>query len=348
MPEAAIVFKETERERNELRKCAAHKKNGSAIPKLGKRVMSWQEIASKHGECKSYNFNSFMTFSSFVTMADDLQIEYINKYCGKYGIGIRALSKYLFELSENDLEEYLKEKNLNDKFDALLYKLPMDYHVNLLRYDIADWKRRTNNMEVTDNMAKETQFLDFITYEDYMKLDKYERMKYVNYLVEKYHVSHGFISVVLFDRSKDAIGAVARDNETLKDFLKPDRTGEKKAEWDARFTEAVNQWKASLKTNEEVKEMPVQEVSEPIVETEPVAEPEPVVEEAKTETFEPLIEYINKAEASEETAEPVEEYHDFTFESNYIREGLDMDEIYAISRLIRNRKVRVMLTVTAI
>lgn len=372
MTEAAAAFNETVKERSIVKKSAAHKKNGSAVPKLGNKVMSWQEIASKHGECKSYDLKSFMSYEEFKLMPQDLQIRYVNSLCDKYDVGIKHLSRYLFELSDDDLRDYLRERGILNQCNP--QKARTKFGLQYMRFDIEDWKKRERTLEAIDNMVKEEQFSDFMTYEDYLQMNKHDRAKYINYLIEKYHVSHCYISSILFGKSKDAIGAMARDNNTLKYIKKPDRSGMKLFEIKKRFEDAVNDWKASLPKQESTEETeplfqpeeapkidisiespyPVEEIAD-AVETEA---PEVEEEIQASEICEPVEEdssdicdsndFWHSIEPIPEPEKDPMEYHDFSFESNYVREGIDMDELFTISRLVQNKKVRVKFSVTVI
>lgn len=360
MTEAAATFNETVKERSIVKKSAAHKKNGSAVTKLGNKQLSWQEIASKHGECKSYDLKSFMSYEEFKLMPQDLQIRYVNSLCDKYDVGIKHLSRYLFELSDDDLRDYLRERGILNQCNP--QKARTKFGLQYMRFDIEDWKKRERTLEAIDNMEKTEQFADFITYEDYMQMNKHDRAKYINHLIEKYHVSHCYISTILFGKSKDRVGCVARDNGTLHYIMKPDRGGMKLSEIKKRFEDAVNDWKASLAQYE-----PKQESTE---ETEPLFQPEeaPKVKEEipVSEICEPVeedtrdicdpndfwhsIEPIpdTRSDPFPEPEKDPMEYHDVSFESNYVREGIDMDELFTISRLVQNKKVRVKFSVTVI
>ena len=104
MTEAASVFKETNKERSNLKNSAFHKKNGSAVSKLGNKRMTWKEINSKHGPVETYpSLDSFMEYDEFKLLPPDLKVQYVNWLCKKYKIKICHVSEHLFGAGEKGL-----------------------------------------------------------------------------------------------------------------------------------------------------------------------------------------------------------------------------------------------------
>ena len=153
MTEAAMAFKDDVRIRSNIKKSAAYKKNGSATQKLGNRRMTWQEISEKHGPVSEWCLKDFVDYSAFVQMPHDIQIEYVNKLCDEYDVGLQHLSQFLFNKGGDGLRAYLRNNKILDKCNP--QKSRGKTGLNRFKDDILDWKRRSAATEVPELPVEE-------------------------------------------------------------------------------------------------------------------------------------------------------------------------------------------------
>lgn len=203
MNEAAHVLRQTNHERKVADYGIHHKKGGSAVAKLGNKPMTWQEINSKHGECKKYDFGGFMDYETFKKMDPDLEAEYVNKLCEKYHVRHEQVSKYLFELGENDLMARLKIKGVDKKIMKIKASDVTDDAIKDFRDQIDFWRQKTEAAKIIDLSEAQRKHdiienAEFINYEEFAVFSTDEKVLYLNSLIDKYGVSLAAIERELF------------------------------------------------------------------------------------------------------------------------------------------------------
>lgn len=254
MNEAAQVLKETNHERKVAGYGVHHKKGGSAVSKLGNKPMSWQEINSKHGECKEYDFGGFMDYETFKKMDPDLEAEYVNKLCEKYHVRHEQVSKYLFELGENDLMARLKIKGVDKKITKIKASDVTDDAVKDFRDQIDLWRQKTEAAKIIDlsEAQRKRDIIDngeFISYEEFSNFTTDEKTLYLNSLIDKYGVSLAAIERELFKLSS---GRLRYHLETAGALLnvKRGKMGTAGIKANAVFCEALKEWRGETAVEE--------------------------------------------------------------------------------------------------
>lgn len=356
MTEAAMVYNEDMKQKSSIRKSANSKKGGSNTMKLGNKPMSWQEIASKHGECKTWNLDSFMSFSDFKAMPQDLQVEYVNKLQDKYDIGIKHISRELFNVGDDGLQSHLRMHNILKFCNPDKRRGKTGYQKFL--DDIAAYKKGdklAKILDLADSKPVEPSVPEFMSYADYCKFTPEERLQYVNSLINHYHVGLAEIAFKLFGLNKSTLGVYFGSKKLLDRVIKVydlEKKKEQIAVNNVLFEEAIDIWKGNktfAESLERIFEPKPEKDSEPIVEKTPVVESVP---EIKMEVPEP----INMTNPDPEPvipAEPVKEpdpmeFHDISFTSEYIRRGLDIDEFNKLAMLFEGKRVRVHLVISEV
>ena len=382
MTEAAQVLNKTNSERKSLGRSAYHKKNGSAVAKLGNKRMSWQEIQSKHGECKTYpSTDDFMDYSLFEELPSDLKIEFVNKMMDKYDISLSQISQFLFNKGGDGLKA-----NLRNKFDILdktdYRKARANTGLSKFISDIEDWKcREKAAKEIDEAEAQRKRDIiwkaEFITFDQLKEFPIDGQVAYINNLIRKYSVSIASIASCLFQINQTSL---RRHFQRLGVYDQIDRSkachGSVGQENVDAFTKIVNEWRGetvmeedpvqntiAVPTKEESKDIArdilLSIVGEQQEESETV---EPEIVEESTSVDNPVTEpIVNEPEPEEpakfEIPEPVEEIraedskiisHSTVFTSNYKSIGLDSDELDGLKLLFKNKQVEVCITVRTI
>ena len=247
MNEAAQVLKQTNHERKVAGYGAHHKKGGSAISKLGNKPMSWQEINSKHGECKEYDLGDFMDYETFKKMDPDLEVEYVNKLCEKYHVRHEQVSKYLFELGESDLMARLKIKGVDKKVTKIKASDVSDDAVKDFCDQIELWRQKTEAAKIIDLSEAQRKHdiienAEFIEYEEFSGFTTDEKVLYLNSLIDKYGVSLTAIERELF---KFTSGRLRYQLETagVLQNVKRGRMGTAGIKANTAFCEALKEWR---------------------------------------------------------------------------------------------------------
>ena len=343
MTEAAMSFNETVAERSRQKNSAFHKKNGSAVAKLGNKPMSWQEINSKHGVCKNFDLNGFPSYSEFVEFPNDLKVEYINKLMDKYDIDLQHISRYLFNKGDDGIRSYLRNNKL---LKLCNYQKPRA-KTGLLQFqsDIEEWRRREKAAKITDGAeAKRKRDIiwnaEFITYAEFKTLPPDGQVNYINNIIKKYSVSLNAIAQRLF-RTDQAGFREHFKRLKIYDQIEKTRTGNNISgkKHIAEFDNAIRAWRGEEPMSEKVEETKVEEVKAA------------VVEETKEPVVEPVHEVESPIEYSAFEPEPVVSSlnSEMTFSANYISEnGLDEQWFHALTSLFQNKKVKVQLTVEVV
>ena len=376
MTEAARIYHQDVAEKSRQKNSAYHKKGGSAVTKLGNKQDRLVDILEKHGPCVTYpSTDNLMEYSDFVRLPNDLKIEFVNKICDKYDVDIKHISRYLFNKGDDGLRAYLR----NNKILQQCNPQKKRGKTSLLRFeaDVAEWKRRdaiAKEIDSQEAKAKQEALPPLMSYNEFKKLKMNDQVSYINSLIETYQVSSRCISLNLFGRSENWIanhfGRFGRNEEITKLSHKLIRNTEWKFEHERNFKKLVEAWKdfsedpTDISPVEEpmpVKEEKMIEKAPEVPETKklppdeefeleetPVADvSDGVVEQLNTlatnKTFDPFVE----EEKEEPEVDPFA-YHEMHFSTNYIHMGLNMEEIYMISELFKNKKVKVLLEVTEV
>ena len=381
MNEAAQVLNQTNHERKAAGYGVHHKKGGSAVTKLGNKPMSWQEIQKRHGECKEFDLGGFMDYETFKKMDPDLEAEYVNKLCSKHHIRHEQVSKWLFELGENDLMARLKIKGVDKK----IVKIKASDVTNDAIKDFHDlveiWRQREAAAKIIDlSEAQRKHDMiengEFISYEEFSGFSIDEKVSYLNSLINKYGVSFATIERELFKLKPTYLRHQLYTAGVLKN-IKHGATGYAAQAINAAFCEALKTWRGE---NAMVVNEPINEESEETAVEEPkeslktVEQPDIPTEE----TLDKQIKDLNRKLASdpvvsvddflkqggipklnqinleftplkvEETPKPSSEVY---FSTRYVSEkGLDreaiMNKIYLLATLFENEEnLEITLTI---
>lgn len=384
MTEAARIYREEVSNRSRISRSVHNKKHGSGTQKLGNRKMSWQEIAGKHGDISKWCLKDFLTWDIFVQMPDDLKVEYVDKLCDEYDISIQHISQYLFNKGGDGLRAHLRNnrdkdgKRLFDKCDTLKPRA----NSGLLRFrkDIDKWKKRVAAAEAIDRMEEEArreEAPEFITYDQFKELTPEAMVAFLNSLIDYYGVGYSTIAKKVFQVSEGCVYSKLKirkvhDQIHLIDS-KTSRTAEYKEKVD-RLIKDVDIWRAGMDAKNSDQESNI--VDFPIVNQQQTIVVDPysgttfrVDENDIKEAIKEATDILNEKHAESVTlqefidtiTDPIEEpasetivevasdpmlHHDSSFISNYIRVGLDMDELMALGILFKNKKVRVNIEIT--
>ena len=308
MTEAAQVFNQTVGERSKQKNSAYHKKNGSAVAKLGNKRMSWQEINSKHGKEETYpSTDGFMDYAAFEKLPSDLKIEFINKLMDKYDIGLQHISRHLFNKGDDGLKANLR--NNFDILDKIDYKKPRA-NSGLLKFrdEVEEWKLREKAAKAADKAeAQRKRDIiwkgEFITYDEFKTFPADGQVAYLNNLIKKYSISASTIAKVLFQITQPALRSHL-EKLNVFDQLEKSKVGNSKTSVGrvAAFEKAVKKWRG--KTVEE----------EPKIEAEIVPETADPVEELKDNVLVPSI--LENAFGSEKGDFAIDTHNGQTFEFN--------------------------------
>lgn len=255
MTEAARVFNQTNGERSKLKNCSYHKKNGSAVAKLGNKPMSWQEIQSKHGPVQTYT-EGFTSYEEFKKMPPDLEVNYVNNLCAKYNIRHEDISTILFELSDLDLIARLKIKGVDKKLHTIKKSEVTDEARQKFKDDVNLWHDRTERAKIIDLSEAQRKHdiienAEFISYETYRTFSDAEKLNYVNNLVDRYDVGRSIISKVLFGKNESTLDQYfyTKDLKSSLHMTKPCAPDARKEKTKV-FTDAVKAWRGEYVVEE--------------------------------------------------------------------------------------------------
>lgn len=381
MNEAAQVLNQTNGERSKLKNSAYHKKNGSAVTKLGNKRMSWQEIQSKHGEEETFpSTDCLITYSDFVRYAPDLKVEYVNKMMDKYDIDLQHISRYLFNKGDDGLRSYLRNNKLLNLCDYR--KARSKSRLLQFQADIEEWKRREAvSKEIDEAEAQRKRNIiwnaEFIDYKEFKTLPVDGQVAYVNNLIKKYNISLTPIATYLFKIDQCSLREHFKRLKVYDQIEKSKsgngKTGKARI---ATFADAVKNWRGESTMEEKFEDIMTspepEKPSEPIMATH-VEEPKstefpvrmveksnisavyiPVKKEPEAVETE-LEETLAKAPAKVETTEKSDDIsaiksnaHSTVFSANYRSTGMDCDELDALKLMFKNKLVEVCITVRTI
>jgi len=271
MTEAAQVLSQTNRERKVAGYGVHHKKGGSAVAKLGNRPMSDREIQSKHGECKEYDLGGFMDYETFKKMDPDLEAKYVNNLCEKYHVRHEQISKYLFELGENDLMARLKIKGIDKKITKIKASDVSDDAVKDFRDQIDFWHQKTEAAKIIDLSEAQRKHdiienAEFIEHDEFSYFTTDEKVLYLNSLIDKYGVSLATIERELFKLPATSLRYKLDAAGVLKQ-IKRGKTGYAAGVVNKAFCEAIKTWKGGSVVEETVPEQPKEEKETMIIES---------------------------------------------------------------------------------
>lgn len=402
MTEAAFAYHEDVASRAIVKKSAAHKKNGSAVAKLGNKPMSWQEINKKHGPVQTYDLDSFMTFEEFKLLPPDLKVEYVNRLCKKWNIRICHVSEYLFKQGEKGLMGYLKIFDLYRQCTSSGEW--SEESAEKFRKAVENWENREEPAEVVD-ISETPNVPKFMNWDDFKALSPDEKVVFINRLLDEYQIGCFTIDKELFGYSYPKV----HDNlkhAGIYDQIHVNFRGGKACqgpEYKAkvqRFHDDVQAWRrepvieglaqrlaegmeralqksketkkqeTEVKAEEKAEEKAMEAAAEPIVVTsvpedtsdvsgmhieifgDNICDPNeifngPMHEPEEEPESEPVTDSVfGEEEEEEDAAEDPLTYHYFSFTASYISKGLDTDEFYDLAKFVKNKLVKVEITVT--
>ena len=362
MTEAAQVFNQTVGERSKQKNSAYHKKNGSAVAKLGNKRMSWQEINSKHGKEETYpSTDGFMDYASFEKLPSDLKIEFINKLMDKYDIGLQHISRHLFNKGDDGLKANLR--NNFDILDKIEYKKSRA-NSGLLKFrdEVEEWKLREKAAKAADEAEahRKRDIIwkgEFITYDEFKTFPADGQVAYLNNLIKKYSISASTIAKVLFQIAQPTL-RYHLEKLNVYGQLEKSKVGNSKTSVGrvAAFEKAVKKWRGKTvveapKTETETETAtPVEEPKNDVLEnaySEQTFEvnPEEVNKVQHIETVSDFLEAIKTADSVVEEVPSVQS-HEMSFSANYISEnGLDEKQLFSLMSLFAGKKVKVNIII---
>lgn len=266
MNEAAQVLRQTNHERKVAGYGMHHKKGGSAVAKLGNKQMSWQEINSKHGECKEYDLGGFMDYETFKKMDPDLEAEYVNILCEKYHVRHEQISKHLFELGENDLMARLKIKGVDKKIAKIKASDVTDDAIKDFCDQIDFWHQKTEAAKIIDLSEAQRkrdiiENAEFIEYNEFSNFTTDEKVLYLNSLIDKYGVSLAAIERELFKLPITNLRHKLDSAGVLKQ-IKRGKSGFNAARANKDFCDALKNWRGESTLEETVLEQPKEETKD--------------------------------------------------------------------------------------
>ena len=358
MTEAAQVFNQTVGERSKQKNSAYHKKNGSAVAKLGNKRMSWQEINSKHGKEETYpSTDGFMDYASFEKLPSDLKIEFINKLMDKYDIGLQHISRHLFNKGDDGLKANLR--NNFDILDKIDYKKPRA-NSGLLKFrdDVEEWKIREKAAKMADEAeAQRKRDIiwkgEFITYDEFKTFPADGQVAYLNNLIKKYSISASTIAKVLFQITQPTLRSHL-EKLNVFDQLEKSKVGNSKTSVVRveAFEKAVKKWRGKTVAEEPKDDILENACGGQTFEFNP-DEVKNTVDEAekqvnKVQHIETVSDFLEAIKATDNVVEEVlsAQPHEMSFSANYISEnGLDEKQLFSLMSLFAGKKVKVNIII---
>lgn len=349
MTEAAAAFNEIQKERSSLKNASHHRKGGSANSKLGNRRMTNKEIQEKHGECKTYDCGDLtMTFAQFREMPNDLQVEFLNKLQDKYDISVKHIGRELFELTNDDtLRSHLQLRKIWDLCNP--NKARAKTGLLQFRDDIAEARKRAELAKIIDvhsAVPDPESIPKFMTWAEFKALSGEEKVIFINRLLDEYQVGlvtidhelFGFkyptsrtllVRSDIYDGIHSEIGRLpSTKSKMYKELVK-------------RFHDDISEWRGE---NSTITEETQKESKPEVVETvEAIEDP---VQQAVDDPYDNNYTLIDYSPLIKQAIKDPMEYHDSSFASSYIRNGLDLDEFHALALLFDGKKVKVEISIT--
>ena len=356
MTDAAFAYHEDVATRSNVKKSAAHKKNGSAVSKLGNKPMSWQEINKRHGECQEFDLGSFMDYETFKKMDPDLEAEYVNKLCEKYNVRISHISTMLFELGEDDLMSRLKIKGVwknckQPKLTEMKYSEAMKF-----KEEIESWRKKSEDVKIVDlsETQRKRNIIEnafFISRDEFETFSTDEQVSYINSVINRYGVSLAAIERELFMYKCTVLRGRLESAGVLAQ-IKRGKPGFATKKANGAFVEAIKEWKGEAAMEETVKETVPEESKEPVEAVE-------LTEPAATKLHKNNISSISisvtddtkKADTFDVIESPVteNEFHGSTvYSSTYRSKGVNSNELEGLKLLFADKMVEVSICVRVI
>ena len=260
MRDEAYTMYQTNAERAVLKNSAFHKKNGSAVAKLGNKPMTNKEIAAKHGKCAEFDLANFMDYDMFKKMAPDLEAEYVNKLCERYGIRLEHISEHLFHAGEKDLMSRLKIVGVYKQIVQKKTTEVSEDSIKQFKDDVALWEERESNAKVIDlaeatRKKKIIEDAEFITYDEFKTFTIDEQVAYINAAISKYSISMETVGRELFKISRTALEKRFESNDVIGQIKKCGRYGRAAIKPNKAFHDAVAAWRGEPVV-EEIKSEP--------------------------------------------------------------------------------------------
>lgn len=248
MTNEAYTMYQTNAERAVIKNSSFHKKNGSAVAKLGNKPMTNKEIAAKHGKCVEFDLANFMVYDEFKKMAPDLEAEYVNKLCDRYGIRMEHISEHLFHAGKQDLMSRLKIVGVYKQIVQKKTTEVSEDSIKQFKDDVELWEEREANAKVIDlaeatRKKKIIENAEFITYDEFKTFTVDEQVKYINSVISKYSVSMETVGRELFKISRTALEKRFESHDVVGQIKKCGRYGRAAIKPNKAFHDAVAAWR---------------------------------------------------------------------------------------------------------
>ena len=317
--------------RTVLKNSAKHKANGPAVAKLGNKPKTWKEIEAAHGPVITYpTTDKLMSLEDFKRLPDDLKVEFCDKMCDKYDIGLQHISRILFNKGDDGLRQFMRTivcKDGRNLYTKTNYKKErMKTGLDQFKEDVKEWRKEQEFLKSLNDaikQAKKKNLPSLMTLKQFKKMPVDDQINYINSLIDVYQVPSGLISVVLFKKANNWISnyfyLMHRNKEIHRLSMKDIRDKKLKDQKEIEFRKYVSAWEefSNLDEEEEIKmEDPIDiyniRVAEPVMEEvkEKLVECVEEVNEPMTNIVEEPKEYLPKVinlevieKAKEETKE---------------------------------------------
>ena len=244
-------YYETRAERSVLKNSARHKANGSAVTKLGNKPVTTKEIYDKHGPIITFpSTDSFMSYSNFVRLPQDLKVEFVNKMMDRYDISLKYISRHLFNKGDDGLRAMMEKWKLLKQVDMKKKRGDADESIRRFREEVFDWQERTKKAKETDriqNQMRKESCPTLITYAEFKKLSPDDQADFINRVIKYHQVSAAIIAEELFKiRATSLCNHFQRIGITKKIEKLPTKVSRNQAvmhENRRKFASMVSTWK---------------------------------------------------------------------------------------------------------
>ena len=203
MDEARRAYHEDVAVRSRNKNAAYHKKNGSAVAKLGNKSVSWKEIMDQHGEIITYpSTDNLMDYASFMRLPNDLKVEFVNKMMDRYDLSMRFISKILFNNGDDGLRAIMDKLKILKLVNTKQKRSDNADAIERLKVEVCDWRERDRKARELDKIQKQMMKKScpkLVSYENFKKLSPDDQVNFINSVIRYYQVSVAIISVELFE-----------------------------------------------------------------------------------------------------------------------------------------------------
>lgn len=112
MTDAQYLFVSDSREKKSVARSAVHRRGGSKSKKctLPSDYLTEKQRKELNGAVESFDLNKFYTWTEFVTLPPDIQVEWMNHMIAKYDCGFTAIAQTVLDITGSAVRQYLAQK----------------------------------------------------------------------------------------------------------------------------------------------------------------------------------------------------------------------------------------------